>query len=346
MKVQQELFCSAAGLDGSIEIPEGHAINVCFGGGVDSTAMLIALKRADIYPSIITFADTGAEKPETYEHVRLMDAWLQRVGFPTVTWCKLSTKASTTHNDLTGNCLDNETLPSLAFGMKSCSVKWKQDAQDNYIKGVNAKYVGKELPAHLANCHAVHPLWTDSLTTGRKIVKLIGYDSSTADIRRSSKIKTEDADFLYVYPLQQLGMTRADCIAMILEEGLPVPIKSACWFCPASKQWELYWLAGTHPELFEKACEIERTALLGKHSRFDTLQFGNWDVIVSSKEKRFPSGATSVGLGRSFSWCKFGVDQGFLDPVTWEVDRGQLEHLKRVAAELMADDNALDTRSC
>ena len=31
-----------------IVIPEGHKINLCYGGGVDSTAMLIAMKRQGI----------------------------------------------------------------------------------------------------------------------------------------------------------------------------------------------------------------------------------------------------------------------------------------------------------
>lgn len=335
---QLSIFCEPGDEPGRINLDHlaGHALNVCFGGGVDSMAMLVAMKRAGIVPNLITFADTGAEKPETYDTVRQIDGWLVSWGAPTVTWCKKLTKESTPYNDLTGNCLDNETLPSLAFGMKSCSIKWKQGPQDYHLKGCT-RGVNKQ-PAH--------PLWVAYQAHGKKIVKLIGYDASPADIRRSSKIKAEDADFLYEYPLQQLGWTRADCIRAIVEEGLPVPMKSACWFCPASKQWELFWLAGHHPALFEKACLMERNALLGRHSRFDTLQFGNWDVIVSSKEKHFPSGATSVGLGRSFSWNKLGVDQGFLDPVTWKVDRNQCAHLKRAADDMMSSDNALDTRSC
>lgn len=337
MSQQIDMFC-ASNDDAKIDLSafEGHRINVCFGGGVDSTAMLVAMKRAGIVPDVITFADTGVEKPETYEHVLYMNDWLIANGFPTVTWCKRITKDDTPYNDLGGNVLTNETLPSLAFGMKSCSISWKQGPQDKFLKGATKGP---------AKCDP-HPIWIESQETGRKVLKLIGYDASPADIRRSSKIKTEDEDFLYAYPLQQLGWTRDDCVKAILEEGLNVPIKSACYMCPASKQWELFWLAGNHPELFERAMLIERTALLGKHSRFDTLQFGNWDVIVSSKEKHFPSGATSVGLGRSFSWCKFGVDEGFVDAETWAVDRTYLDVLREKADELRNSDNALDGRSC
>ena len=37
----------------------GRLIAVSFGAGVDSTAMLVALRLAGIVPHVITFADTG-----------------------------------------------------------------------------------------------------------------------------------------------------------------------------------------------------------------------------------------------------------------------------------------------
>lgn len=47
---------------------------VCFGSGVDSTAMLVALHAAGLRPEAITFADTGGEKPETIAHLDAMNA--------------------------------------------------------------------------------------------------------------------------------------------------------------------------------------------------------------------------------------------------------------------------------
>ena len=81
-----------------------------------------------------------------------------------------------------------------------------------------------------------------------------------------------------------------------------VPIKSACFFCPASKNWELYWLAGLHPDLLDRALVLERNALTGRHSRFSEVEFGaSWDDLVRTAD-RFPSTSTTVGLGRSFAW--------------------------------------------
>ena len=96
---------------------DGAPIIVCYGGGVDSTAMLIALKRNGIVPDLIMFADTGGEKPETYDYVRALDDWLTSWGAPAVTWVARKPSPRVGYKTLEGNCLDNETLPSLAFGL-------------------------------------------------------------------------------------------------------------------------------------------------------------------------------------------------------------------------------------
>jgi hypothetical protein len=325
-----------------------HAINFCLGGGVDSTAMLILCRDNGIVPDVITFADTGGEKPETYDYVRQLDHWLIMNGFPTVTWCRL--KTTTAYDDLEGNNTANATLPSLAMGKKGCSIKWKQNPQDNFLKGVNAKYDSPEdMPRNLANWHQPHPLWIESQETGRKIIKLIGYDSSPADIRRSGKFKAEDDDFIYAYPLQAAGMKRQDCIAMIIEEGLPVPIKSACWFCPASQKWELWWLAGNHPDLFMKALKIEHIAMLGKHSRWgsDECTYDkSWEEFVNKPSDQWPTTKITVGLGRAFAWNHWARENGIVDRETgaFVADR---DHCIAMANELQgAGGNAADIRAC
>lgn len=281
---------------------DGAPVVVCYGGGVDSTAMLIALKRRHIVPDLIMFADVGGEKPETYDYVREIDAWLASWGAPAVTWVARKPSPRVAYRTLEGNCLDNETLPSLAFGLHSCSVKWKIEPQDQFLKGV------RRGPNR-------RPGWKpalDAWAAGLKPVKLIGYDAGPADIRRRRRAALEDDAFRYVFPLQTLGWSRERCIRVILEEGLAVPLKSACFFCPASKEWELWWLAGAHPDLFLRALKIERTALEGRHSRWDAVRFGDswWGYVKGGK--RFPNEA-QAGLGRRFSWNRWAVENRIVD---------------------------------
>ena len=70
-----------------ISLPKNSGVVVCYGGGVDSTAMLIAMRDQGIRPDLITFADTGAEKPETYEQVEKRNGGLGAQGVSTVTTC-------------------------------------------------------------------------------------------------------------------------------------------------------------------------------------------------------------------------------------------------------------------
>ncbi len=245
--------------------------------------------------------------------------------------------ASTGYSDLYGNCLKNETLPSLAFGMKSCSLKWKTGPQDVLLKGARSG----------PNARPPHPVWLRAQELGQTIVKLIGYDCGKADLRRSRNLAESDDGFDYIYPLQLVGWSRPDCVAAITRAlgAHLVPIKSACFFCPASKHWELYWLAAHYPEQFEDALVLERVALTGRHSRFDTVEFGaTWEELVRNADK-FPSTKTTVGLGRSFAWNQWARVNGVVD-ADFRVIRDKLEHFIAMATALRGDDNALDRRSC
>lgn len=63
------------------------------------------------------------------------------------------------------------------------------------------------------------------------------------------------------YPLIERDIVRSDCVEIIKAHGLPVPIKSGCWFCPFQRisQWRL--LRRKHPDLFCKAVEMEKRSL-------------------------------------------------------------------------------------
>lgn len=316
----------------------GRLLALCFGSGVDSTAMLVALHAAGLRPDVISFADTGAEKPETIAHIDAINVVLDGWGWPRINVVRKVPLASTSYDTLEGNCLANETLPSLAFGMKSCSIKWKAIPQDQFLKGVKSGQ----------NMAPPHPLWLRAIAEGVKIVKLIGYDCGRADLRRSGRLKTEDAEFDFAYPLQTIGWAREECVRAIAATLGPhlVPIKSACYFCPASKVHELYWLAANHPDLMERALVLERRALTGRHSRFDTVEFGaTWDDMVRNAD-RFPSSKTTIGLGRSFAWNHWARINDVVD-AEFNVHRDEVSvaRFRRQASTMREDDNSLDARA-
>ena len=55
---------------------------VSFGGGTNSTAMIIGMYLHKIPIDLILFADTGGEQPHTYEFMGTFNEWLVKHGIP------------------------------------------------------------------------------------------------------------------------------------------------------------------------------------------------------------------------------------------------------------------------
>jgi 3'-phosphoadenosine 5'-phosphosulfate sulfotransferase (PAPS reductase)/FAD synthetase len=91
---------------------------VAYGLGVDSTAMLVEFVRRGIRPDLILFADTGGEKPETYQYLPVIRPFLAKHRFPDVVVVRYQpTRAA--YRTLEEQCLHTGTLTSLAYGGKS-----------------------------------------------------------------------------------------------------------------------------------------------------------------------------------------------------------------------------------
>ena len=227
---------------------------VAYGMGVDSTAMLLGWYARGLPIDAILFADTGSEKPETYAYLPVISEWLARVGYPAVTVLKrASPRAGDT--SLYNECVRKSVLPSLAYGGHSCSLKWKVDPQWAWTK----RHYGWTQPRRKRG-QVERPAGT--FAHGPTITKLIGYDAGPADARRvKNAIGKWPPGHLYRYPLIEWGWNREQCIEVIASEGLPVPVKSSCFMCPASKKHEIAWLAENHPLLFQKTLHMERLAI-------------------------------------------------------------------------------------
>lgn len=59
------------------------------------------------------------------------------------------------------------------------------------------------------------------------------------------------------YPLLDLRIRRSDCPGIITGAGLPMPPRSACWFCPLKRPSAWTAMRADEPELFARACALE-----------------------------------------------------------------------------------------
>jgi hypothetical protein len=224
----------------SQEQARGKPMAVAYGGGTNSTALLVALKEAGMRPSFITFSDTGGERDHTYQHIEAVQGWLRSINFPAI---EIVRKTDRQGNVLTleQDCLSGNRLPSIVYGYKTCSQKFKIQPQDKWF---NNNPEAKEI-------------WRG----GEKIIKLIGYD---ADEERRVKHYPEDKKYSHAYPLVHwFNWDRDDCVDAIKRAGLPQPGKSACFFCPSSKKTDILDLAKHEPEKLIRAIAIEDNAKSG-----------------------------------------------------------------------------------
>jgi hypothetical protein len=59
------------------------------------------------------------------------------------------------------------------------------------------------------------------------------------------------------FPLIELGMRRGDVAVWLRDQGLPIPPRSACWFCPNRGNGHWRELRSGAPELFSRAVAID-----------------------------------------------------------------------------------------
>lgn len=121
----------------AVEIPTlvSDFVISSYGGGTNSTALLIECVKRGIRIDMILFADTGAEKPHTYEYVEYFSKWLVSKGYPAIQTVR---DAKTT---LEADCFDRKALPSVVYGRgNSCSQRFKIQPQDKLVN--NSVIVG------------------------------------------------------------------------------------------------------------------------------------------------------------------------------------------------------------
>jgi hypothetical protein len=232
------------------------------GGGVNSTALLVELANRGERPDAILFADTGGEQYAIYEYLRQFGAWLVRRDFPPITIVR---KTPTIRRDgsryatLEEDCLLKGMLPSLAYGGRGCSWKYKREVMDKWVN----------------NWQPAQDVWDRK----EKVTRLIGFDAGE---RRTAR--GEEGKYVYRYPLREWGWDRKACEEAIARAGLCVPPKSACFFCPAAKKAEVRRLAREEPDLFGRAVAMERKAkATGKLTSVKGLgRHWSWEDIAAA----------------------------------------------------------------
>jgi hypothetical protein len=195
---------------------------ISFGGGVNSVAMTIMLyKRGEIYP--LVFADTMAEHPETYCYMDYFEReFLSKYGQKIVRVNPFD-NAELYNKRMRNKSLEQYCLENKMiplFHIRFCTSEFKRDPLQRYNK----------------ETHLIAFAW---------------------DERHRSK---DNSKWDLEYPLIEERITRQGCIDIIQLEGLNIPRKSGCFFCPFQRiaEWENTWKF--YPELFNRSLIMEENS--------------------------------------------------------------------------------------
>ncbi len=227
-----------------------------YGAGTNSTAMIIECLNRGEQIDYILFADTGGERPETYEYVNLFGSYLKQYGKQIITVHNVFRSGE--RQLLEQECIKRKTAPSIVYGYKTCSGKYKIAPQDKFMNSVpEAKQLWK---------------------CGTPITKLIGYDAGEP---RRAKVSPKPERYRNRYPLIDWNVSRKECERIITAACLPLPGKSSCFFCPNMKDNEILALP---VDLQDRAIALERNAVW--KSMVGLGRTWKWENLILSDRKQ------------------------------------------------------------
>lgn len=214
---------------------------ISYGGGVQSTAMLVLAAQGKLEIDAALFANVGddSEHPATLEYVRnVAIPWAaeQGVAVHVLDRVKRDGTTETLWGRLTREGSRSLPIPvrmsNGAPGTRSCTADFK------------IKVIGKWLKQNGASA--------DNRAT-------VNIGISVDEIERANTRRVEAHEQI-AYPLLDLGMRRVDCQRLIADAGLPVPPKSSCFFCPFHRPSVWMTMRAEEPELFDRSCQLEEHA--------------------------------------------------------------------------------------
>ncbi|MDI3418009.1 adenine nucleotide alpha hydrolase family protein [Streptomyces luteolus] len=261
---------------------------VSYGGGVQSTSLLVLAAKGEIPYDTFLFANVGddSEHPETLRYVREVAqpyAAAHGLRLEILERRRRDGRTETLRQQLLRPESRSISIPvrmsNGAPGRRSCTADFK------------IKVVGRWLREHGATP-------TDPVTVAIGI--------SVDELHRANRRRSEPYEAIE-YPLLDLGLRRTDCIQIIENAGLRVPPKSACYFCPFKTIKAWHELRRDEPDLFAQAAEleaalIERRISLGRDAAYLTRRGVPLDEAIPQDTAPLPL-ADDEDADCDSGWC-------------------------------------------
>lgn len=211
-----------------------------YGGGTQSTAALVLAARGEIDYPLFIFSNVGedSEDPRTLEYVeQIAKPYAAMKGIELVEVRK-HTRDGKPQTLMERIDLSPRAIPipvrmgkDGAPGNRTCTAEFK------------IRIVEKELRRRGAT---------------EEHRAIVGIGISLDEWQRAGSREDPRSKYQWrEYPLLDMKLTRDQCREIIRDEGLPIPPRSSCYFCPFHSKHEWQRMAKERPDLFEKAAQLE-----------------------------------------------------------------------------------------
>lgn len=250
-------------------LPNARLRVLSLGAGVQSTTLALMAARGEIEaPDCAIFADTGDEPAGVYRHLD----WLEtQLPFP-VRRVRAKTTLSAAIREGKGL-----RIPAFAAGeggraaptTRTCTRDFKIDIINGEVRRMLGLRPRQPINSFLG------------LKRGQPVPAVVEQwiGISTDEIER---LKHGRLPWVHVrHILIEARMSRRDCEQWLLERQYPIPMKSACVFCPWRSNHEWRDLRDNHPADFANAVAVDRDLRVGGKPRrtMKTLAYVHRDML-------------------------------------------------------------------
>jgi hypothetical protein len=258
-----------------------------FGGGVQSTAALVlaATGRLDVRTFLFCNVGEDSENPDTLRYVAefarpyaeahgldLVELRRMRFGRPETLYGRLTRPGSR----------------SLAIPVRLTGRSDGAPARRSCTADFKIRVIARWLREHGA-------------TAENPATVCLGISMDEIERARSTDASGFPFERL-AYPLLDLRLYRDGCEALIRQAGLPVPPKSACWFCPLRSLSNWREMRRRRPDLFDRAAELEASL----NERSAALGLLRSPVYLTRRLRPLPLAVAEDGQQDLFDGCESG----------------------------------------
>jgi 3'-phosphoadenosine 5'-phosphosulfate sulfotransferase (PAPS reductase)/FAD synthetase len=198
---------------------------ISLGWGVQSMTLAVMAALGDIEPvDYAIHSDTTHERSKTYDYALRWTRWLEDRGVKVVT-----VKDDKAPQEVwQGKHIPSHTNNGVINGMalRTCTQRWKIAPMRKIIQ---------------------------ELRNGEKVYQLMGISLDEVQRMKQSEVKYIEN----IYPLVDLKMSRWDCKLYLERNGIDIPPRSACVFCPFHSRAEWRDIRDNAPEDWNKAVKID-----------------------------------------------------------------------------------------